>query len=215
MISEAIAALFGRDLGLRVPEPFLLRIDDDFAASMPNEVLRQLAAASVGWNFGSKRLPPGFMPIPIGRGCPHNLLPTAGEVFMFDAMIQNPDRRPGNPNCLLKGEEMAIIDHELAFAWEGMIGWKPPWEPNSLESLRNGPGRHLFAEQLSGKAVSLERLGNALKGLDRDGISTYRDALPEEWVRAVPDFVKQVFEYLVVLRGKFPDVLLRVQEALR
>lgn len=42
--------------------------------------------------------------------------PTAAGVLLFDAIIQNPDRRDENPNCLVQGNELRMIDHELAFA---------------------------------------------------------------------------------------------------
>src|SRR5262249_26198574 len=31
------------------------------------------------------------------------------------AIIQNPDRRTENPNCLVRGESIRIFDHDLAF----------------------------------------------------------------------------------------------------
>ena len=34
---------------------------------------------------------------------------------MFDAIIQNVDRRSENPNCLVRGDLIRIFDHELAF----------------------------------------------------------------------------------------------------
>ena len=43
------------------------------------------------------------------------MLPVALGTFVFDAVIENPDRRPGNPNCLIAGQDIRLIDHELAF----------------------------------------------------------------------------------------------------
>jgi len=59
--------------------------------------------------------------------CPGVLVQTAAEVLVFDAIVQNPDRRADNPNCLVRGDEIRIIDHELAFSHGLVIGSVPPW----------------------------------------------------------------------------------------
>ena len=215
LISEAVAAMFGRDLGLPIPQPYLVGIDAEFAAALPDVELRRVAEGSLGWNFGSERLSPGYMSVPVGKRCPQELIPIAAEVFAFDAMIQNPDRRPENPNCLLKQGQLAIFDHELAFSVEGILNWKPPWEPESLEFMRRGPGKHLFLDQLSGKAQGLERLRKALNRLGDSRVASYEEALPVQWLSAAPGFTKAIFGYLSDLRGKVPDLFRSIQEAMR
>lgn len=104
----------------------------------------------------------------------------AAEVFAFDALIANADRRVDNPNCLFLGPDLAIIDHELAFITEGVIGWRPPWEIGSLDGLRR-PQSHLFADQLRGKSVNFDRLMGAWAAITDARLSAYRRALPKEW----------------------------------
>lgn len=215
LISEAVAALLGRAVGLPIPRPYLIRIEPAFSAAVPDATVRKLTEASLGWNFASEWLPPGFMPLPVGKRCPEECGPVAAEIFAFDAIIQNPDRRPENPNCLLKRGQLMIFDHELAFSGRETIGWKPPWEPDSLESMRNAPGRHLFFDQLRGRTHDLDRLGNALKSLGQDRLAAIEGSLPRDWVAAAPDFVRSVFAYLSNLLGKIPEVFMRVEEALR
>jgi hypothetical protein len=43
------------------------------------------------------------------------MLPVAAAIFVFDAIVQNADRRVDNANCLVKGNEIRIIDHEMTF----------------------------------------------------------------------------------------------------
>lgn len=45
--------MFGRDLGLPIPRPYLVRIEPEFAATLPDAELRRLLEASLDWNFGS------------------------------------------------------------------------------------------------------------------------------------------------------------------
>lgn len=77
LLREAVGALMAADLDLPVPEPFLVKVEADFVATIPeaDDRYRQAkrnAEASLGWNFGSKKLPPGFstMNLPSARkGC--------------------------------------------------------------------------------------------------------------------------------------------------
>jgi len=45
MVAEAIAALIAADLDLPVPEPFLVKLEADLAATIPDAAIRGLAEA--------------------------------------------------------------------------------------------------------------------------------------------------------------------------
>jgi hypothetical protein len=47
------------------------------------------------------------------RSIPDETLETA---YAFDAMVQNSDRMPDNPNLLWRGNELALLDFDKAFA---------------------------------------------------------------------------------------------------
>ena len=163
-----------------MPEPFVVRLDTDLIDAIPDGAVQALARSSSSMAFGSKKLPPGFSTWPRDRTIPRDLIGTAAEIFCFDALIQNPDRRPENPNCLFNGATFAIFDHELAFLTEGVVGWRPPWQPGALAQLAR-PTAHLFWEQLRGKAVSLARLAGAWEALTDERLAQYKAALPDEW----------------------------------
>lgn len=136
---EAISALLAADLDLPVPEPFLVSLVPEFIADLPVPKVAEMARRSSPIAFGSRHLPPGYTSWPVGKAIPREAVAIAAEIFSFDALIANADRRAENPNCLFSGAALAIYDHELAFITEGIIGWRPPWEIGSLESLRR-PG---------------------------------------------------------------------------
>lgn len=92
------------------------------------------------------------------------MLPTAAAIFVFDAIIQNVDRRADNPNCLVKGNEIRIIDHEMAFTHRLVLGWRPPWTPGSLKDLEK-PGFHIFRDQLRRRAIDLSAIRDAWSAL--------------------------------------------------
>src|SRR5258708_10923929 len=94
LLREAVAALMAADLDLPVPEPFLVNLQADFVATIPDtderyRLAKRHAAASLGWNFGSKKLPPGFSAILKGQTLPLALLPAAAEILAFDTFISN------------------------------------------------------------------------------------------------------------------------------
>lgn len=183
LVAEAIAGMLAADLDLPVPEPFLVRLDPDFVSAISDPIVRDLAGRSSPMAFGSRSLPPGYTTWPVGKQVPKDALMLAAEIFAFDALISNPDRRPENPNCLFVGTSIAILDHELAFFGEGLIGWRPPWETGSLEHLRQ-PTSHLFCDQLRSKRIDMDRLTRAWAALTDARLGMYRGALPREWDEA-------------------------------
>ena len=117
------------------------------------------------------------------------MVETALGIFVFDAIIQNDDRRDGTPNCLVLGEQLRIIDHELAFPLRllrSVPGWQPPWVLGSLQRF-TAPGAHIFREKLRRHAVDLTTVRAAWASL-RDGrIEAYANAVPVEWAAAGAD----------------------------
>jgi hypothetical protein len=182
LVVEAIAAMLAADLDLPVPEPLLVSFDNDFIQCLPaaQAELAQRLRASSPVAFGSSKLPPGFSVPPIGKTIPVAVRQQAAEIFAFDCLIQNPDRRPDNPNLLFDGRSFAIFDHELALITTGIIGWQPPWKVGSLQAI-NGDRHVLFAE-LSGRTYDLTRLEGAWQAITDQRLENYRKALPVEWV---------------------------------
>jgi len=215
-ISEAIAALLADDLDLPVPEPFLVRIETDFAATIPDLSTRLRAEKSLGWNFGSKKLPPGFSTLPTDKPIPHALVQTASDVLAFDTFICNPDRRVANPNCLTNGRELAIYDHELAFCMDSIIGWIPPWEPGGITFSKSRPARdhHVFEDQLSGVSLDYERLIGAFEALTSARILEYRAALPEEW-KGNSKTIDTMLDYILKLRHNIASSIENLKGALK
>lgn len=116
MAAEAMASLLATDLGLPVPLPYRMRIEKDFAQTVPDPGLRSHLEKSVGLNFASGRWAAGHAIWPKDRFIPKVIKPAAMEIFAFDGLIQNPDRRAVNPNCVFLGNELMLYDHESAFS---------------------------------------------------------------------------------------------------
>lgn len=180
LIREALSALLAADLGLPVPACYCVSVSPDFLASvaMSDSEAGAALAAAIPVGFGSAKLPPGFtawMPL---RSLPKAMRQAATEIYAFDLLIQNPDRRPENPNLQFKGNDFAIFDHEMALVTEGILFWKPPWQAGALTGA---PGKHVLFDALRGSRPDLDRLIGAWETVDDARLAAYRAALPPEW----------------------------------
>ena len=213
LVMEAISAMLAADLGLPVPEPFLVTLEPDFIAGIPDANVAAMALRSNPVAFGSKHLPPGYTTWPAGKLIPKDAIATAAEIFAFDALIGNDDRRPVNPNCLFIGESLAILDHEMAFPdTEMIIGWQPPWMIGSLASFKQTQ-RHLFSEQLCGKAVNFDRFAGAWLAVTDERLATYRAALPDSW-NSSNQHADKALLYIGQVRDNIEAALQEVRRAL-
>ena len=184
---EVIAACLAGDLGLPVPEPFLIDISPAWAASVSHIAYRTAIQNSAPVAFASKLVGPQFSAWNDGTALRPAMLPMALGTFVFDAIIQNPDRRAGNPNCLVRGEKFHIFDHELAFfPTHLLIGGQPPWKPGALQALVT-PGFHIFRKGLRGVILDFTPVRDSWMRLTDSQIDDYVHAIPPEWNAAVAD----------------------------
>lgn len=137
LMREAFCALLAADLGLPVPACYCVHLEPEFMAALESTRAAEVAAlaAAVPVGFGSAKLPPGFSNWMRDRNIPRAMLQSGAEIYAFDLLIQNPDRRPDNPNLQSRGEQFAIFDHELALVTQGVLFWNPPWTSGSLTEL--------------------------------------------------------------------------------
>lgn len=208
---ECIAAMLATDLDLPVPEPFLVELDSDFVGSLEEDNAKLIGGGGSTTAFGSRHLPPGYTTWPAGKSIPKDAIPTAAEIFAFDLLIANDDRRPGNPNCLFSGSSLAIFDHEMAFFTKAIIGWQPPWVVNSLDAHRT-PGRHIFSEDLRGRPLSFDRLAGAWMAISDARLEEYWAALPECWECDVE--AEEALSYIGMVRDNIEPALHEVRRVL-
>jgi hypothetical protein len=138
----------------------------------------QAIRTSVGANFGTQLLVGGFRTWPTDQPIPFSLRRAATEIFAFDALIENPDRRYDNPNVLWRDEEMFVIDHDSAFSFLYALGDQgSPWNLEKALYLE----QHVFYRGLKGKAADLDRFIGALEALSDDRIERIAGEVPTEW----------------------------------
>lgn len=205
---ELLSSLLAAELGLQTPNPAIVEIDPAIGGLLGprDSEMARIIRNSGGLNFGSEVLVGGYGVWPIDKGVPASLKPLAGDIFSFDALTQNPDRKTNNPNCLWKGEDIFLIDHELAFSFLYQIG-----EPADPWSLHGKAGdflnEHVFYRELKGQEIDLARFQGAFEAISDGDLAAIFDQIPREWnndsipkisnqLRSVrdhaADFVKQV-----------------------
>ncbi len=180
---EVIAACLARDLGLPVPEPFLVDVHPSWADQVIYLAQRAKIKASSPVAFGSYQVTGGYSVWHPETRISEAMLPVAAAIFTFDAIIQNADRRTDNPNCLVKGAQICIFDHELAFTHGVVIGWKPPWTLGGLETLERA-GFHIFRAGLLGRALDFDPIKMAWASLSDARMAEYGLMVPSEWASA-------------------------------
>lgn len=177
---EAICGMLAQDLGLPIPEFFAVNVTDEFIEIVDDEAQRNMFRDSDRVAFGSRAVDGGFSVWGVNQKVPEALCEVAAEIFTFDAIVINGDRRPENPNCLFSGSKFAIIDHELCFAHE--LFWRAPWEQGGFDT-RSAPEKHIFAKPRMERCPgALPRFVAAWDGLTPERFDEYFEALPPSWV---------------------------------
>jgi hypothetical protein len=209
---ELLCACLAGNLGLPIPQPYVVDLDTQWIDSIVDDHWAAAARASIPVAFGSKRVPTGFGQWVMGTSMVEPLTSTAAAVLLFDAVIDNPDRRQNNPNCLQRGDQLRIIDHELCFG-EMIIGWRPPWHVGALQHMAT-PGVHIFREALRGRDIDWVPIIEPWQKLPDEIISCYEHVIPAEWSAGIP-FVHAAIERIRNARDHIVECAIEVQRVLK
>ena len=183
---EVVAACLAADLNLPVPTPSLVEIPPTLASTVKDPGIRARIETSSPVGFGSAKVESQFNVWTSGNRVTESMLPSALGTFVFDAVIDNVDRKPSNPNCLVARERLCLIDHELAFpSTSGLLDWRPPWQAGALSWLDRADG-HLFCRELKKRNLDFGPLRRLWSAISDDRLLEYRQAVPPEWYVAHP-----------------------------
>jgi hypothetical protein len=178
-VNEILGAKLAAHFELPSPKPALIILEqalaDLIAGIEPSKA--DLIRQSVGLNFGTEAAT-GFMTWPVDKRVPEALMQTAVDIFAFDALIQNPDRRHGNPNLLSKGDSFLIFDHEVAFSFLlEIFPSATPWRLDRQQYL----SEHVFYRQLRAQEIDLSAFTGCLSRLTNAVFEEILADIPAEW----------------------------------
>jgi hypothetical protein len=214
LIREAMTAMFAIDLGLPVPQPYLVQLTSDFIDSIPDLEVAAFLRKGDGFGFGSRRLPDGFAAWiePVGR-MSGSLEQQACEILALDCWLTNGDRHTANHNLLTDGKSFAIFDHELALMTDLNLFWKEPWRINALEGARP-PQEHVFFAHVRGRSgYPIDDVCSRIVALTDQRISDYASALPESWA-AERQTVANATSFIMSLRDNLDPACTEFERAL-
>lgn len=216
-IAELIAAALADDLGLKVPQPAIVNVPSGFETIIANRDAAKLVKNSLGLNFGSVHVGVGFTTWPPGRA-PHGVQrDQAADIFAFDTLVQNPDRRAINPNLWVRSDYIGIFDHEQAFSplCLPILGGAPkPWTVSNLGSEFRFLEQHIFYASLRGGRLTLGPFQEKLGNLTNERIKGYIDSVPMYW-RNQNDFCERIANYLLEARKNKEALINFIKHILR
>lgn len=208
LLHEFLGSRLASHFGILVPEPVGVTIEPEFAMALAdrNPELAASVQASIGLNFGSKVLYP-VSTWPVNRSISEAMWRDAVNIFAFDALIQNPDRRTENPNLFTQGDSIYVYDHEMSFSF--LLALAKSDEPWKIE--RDYLANHVFYRRLKSKEIDLADFEERLNSLTGDVLAEIREEIPEEWQH---DDLDKVEAHLTAVHGHAEEFIEQVRRRL-
>ncbi len=173
LVAELVAGELARAYGLPVPELVLAELDPALAPAEPDQEIQDLLKASAGTNLALDFLPGSVTFNPAARFAPTPEL--AAEIVWFDALVENVDRTPQNPNLLVWHDALWCIDHGAAL-YRHHGGSDPIAAARAPFPLIAG---HVLMPYAGDLAETDARLGGRV---DRATLQAILDMVPSAWL---------------------------------
>lgn len=203
LFAEMFGNALARSCGITTGEPAYVELDALFSESLRQVDIR----VGPGVGIGSRNLGPGLGPPTFGRMSAEQLS-DAATLYLFDLLVQNPDRRPDNPNCLVVSRRLAAIDFESCFSFlYPIVGLSA----HAWEVSKQGIGsNHIFQRELKDAEIAWDVLVGAVLALAVDFLDSSKTWLPGSWNR----WVAQVRNHFDVLRSHEQELVFEVVRSL-
>jgi len=200
-----LAAFIALEMELPIVEPAIIEITQEFVDNQFGKGYYQKVSKSLGYNVGSKYLKDYFILENYITLSPNQEI-AAQNIFAFDLLIQNNDRRYEKPNMLTNGNDLVMLDHELAFGFHMVPVFlrtnKEPWDFNS-EDL-TWVNIHCLLRRLKGKVYELDYFSEKMTNLNNDFWNKAEELIPDEWFdREIFDSIKTHVNSIVEHRQDF------------
>jgi hypothetical protein len=168
LVAEVVAGELARACGLA-----LLELDPAFGRNEPDPEIRDLLRASTGVNLALAFVPGAIGYDPVAP--PDVDAGLASEIVWFDAFVMNVDRTPRNPNLLLAGGRLWLIDHGAALYFHHAWAQSANSRTSPFAPVRD----HVLLPRATAIAAAGERLAPMLAAAPLTAILA---ALPDDWL---------------------------------
>ena len=206
---ELLGAWIGRELGLNTVEPAIVNVSTDFVNTFAGQSGYTNAIKSIGRNYGCL-YESGHLEVVNGAAFPKELTIQLPYIFGFDMLISNPDRRIDKPNLLTDGENILLLDHELAFSFVDLFFGKnsTPWKFNHSEH-EMAKGHYLYP-YLKGADHDFNEFVERFLLLDDEFWAKVSKFLPKEWQSEQIDQIRVYLKSITDNRQVFSDQLTQI-----
>lgn len=119
---EVIGNILAREFDLAVPEIAFIEFDPSLVQNLPPAMQEQFDEADQRVKFATELLEGVSIANVYLLKSFYNGIVEIDTLYAFDNLIRNADRGIAKPNLLLSSEKAYLIDHELAFEIEKVIG---------------------------------------------------------------------------------------------
>ncbi len=175
LCAELLCSVIGRHFGFSTPDPFIVNLSQEFLGGVPNEA-KDMVSRSLGLNFATVAVGSGYSVMPAEPRLPRGLSGSAAEIFAFDVLMQNFDRKRDNPNLLWNRERIVLIDHESALS--PVLQWPDFNFANfDLDNFYD----HVFYSEISPADANFQRLVLALQTMATPVLDEFFALIPPAW----------------------------------
>ncbi|CCD93087.1 hypothetical protein BRAO375_240005 [Bradyrhizobium sp. ORS 375] len=217
LMNEMLGSLLAADLGLPVQEPFFVELSAEFCASIPIPAIRARLATSCSLAFACLDAGKQWRGWNATDRISSAQEALAVSIMAFDGFTGNSDRRPGNPNLLVRDQEWRLIDHENSFSYRLRLFPRcQPWIVGNLAGMitSGAPSEHIFASQLIGReTLSLAPIKDSWLALSDARLAQYDAILPAEWDDTRP-YLLEALEHIRRVRDTIDPCLTELERIL-
>lgn len=210
-LNEMLASFIALELTFHVPEPAVINISEDFLETMRHRHDNfNIATKSLGLNFGSA-LKDGFQEVLPKQSLSPELKAKLCEMFAFDVLLGNTDRRKDKPNFLTNGKDLLIFDHELAFSFTQVLPFARnpnPWLIS--EADMTWLSNNFCYQHLKGNNVDFSNFTARLSVINDGFWEKAIDIIPKEWQNEHINTIRKNLTKIVENKEQFALELNRV-----
>ena len=209
---EILGNLLAREFGIETPEPFIVKIDEDFVRVNRKILWENRLSLKTGLGVGCEYFSQGFTVVNSNMFLSKEKLEQAIMIYGFDLLTQNPDRRETNPNCALKGDKIMAFDFEksLSFLYPILGQKSEPWELSKLKL--SGDDRHIFKTNLKAreKEINWQPLVEKVKQINKEKVEELCSLIPPEF----GNYTDKICEHFAFLISNSKSLELELQRSL-
>jgi hypothetical protein len=197
LFNELFGSMLACLLGLKTAPPALIVIDQPFIDAHRPLLVANNMNLQPGLAVGLDYVDPIHPYFPDYELTVPRHIRQAADIYAFDMLIDNSDRRTEKPNCGWRNGELFPFDFDLSFQFlQLLVVLKQPWEIDDKMSRA-----HLFYGNLKNKRGLFTDFCNRLAGVS--------GGIMEEWVRTMPGTwttnAAKVLDYIRLVRSHAPD----------